>query len=100
MRLSHRIKDSLYSAGLAACGVILYIPAAVGLAVAELARRPEPDDNRWRFVLPGSDQCLSVTAKKNDLWAHMNFAQYFSLIPGVTAVSSENCAFSRPAYAF
>ncbi len=99
MHIAQRIGLGVQSAALAACGVILYVPAAIGLAVAELSRRPEPDDDRWRFVLPGMAQCLGPTARKTDLWAHMNLTQYFSLIPGVTALDSDNCAFSRPCYA-
>lgn len=94
-----RFTDIARSCLLAASGVVLYIPAAIGLAIAEIRRRPEADDDRWRFVLPGSDQCLGATARKSDLWAHMNLRQYFSLTPGVTALSSEHCAFSRPCYA-
>ncbi len=99
MGIAQRIGQGIHSAALAACGVILYIPAGIGLAVAELKRRPEPDDDRWRFILPGMSQCLGPTARKADLWAHMNLTQYFSLIPGATALESDNCAFSRPCYA-
>lgn len=98
MRISQRIRQGLYSTGLALGGIILYVPAAIGLAISEIARRPEADDNRWRFVLPGTEQCLGPTARTTDLWAHMNLMQYFSLLPGVTALDRGNCAFSRPCY--
>ena len=99
MRIVQKIGQGIHSAALAACGVILYIPAAIGLVAAELSRRPESDDDRWRFVLPGMAQCLGPTAQKTDLWAHMNLSQYFSLISGATALDRVNCAFSRPCYA-
>jgi hypothetical protein len=95
-----KISDIARFCLLAANGVVLYVPAAVGLLVAEIWRRPEPEDDRWRYVLPSREQCLSTTAKKTDLWAHMNFNQYFSLIPGATALTSEKCAFSRPSYSY
>lgn len=99
MGIAQRIGQGIHSAALAASGVILYIPAGIGLAVAELLRRPETDDDRWRFILPGMAQCLGPTARKADLWAHMNLSQYFSLIPGATALDCDNRAFSRPCYA-
>lgn len=98
MKIRRPFSDFARSCLLAAGGVLLYIPAAIGLAVEEIRRRPEPDDDRWRFVLPGISQCLGPTAKKADLWAHMNLVQYFSLSPRATALDLENCAFSRPCY--
>jgi hypothetical protein len=99
MRIVQKIGQGIQSAALAVCGVVLYIPAAIGLAAVEMTRRREPEDDRWRFVLPGMVQCLGPTARKTDLWAHMNLTQYFSITPGATALDSDNCAFSRPCFA-
>lgn len=99
MNRTGKALDIARSCLLAAGGLILYIPAAVGLMVEEVRRRPQPDDDRWRFVLPDMEQCLSAKAKKTDLWAHMNLHQYFSLLPGATALDIDNCAFSRPCFA-
>ena len=67
--------------------------------IADNRRGPDRDDHGWRFILPGMSQCLGPTALKTDLWAHMNLKQYFSLLPGATALDADNCAYSRPCYA-
>lgn len=98
MKQCRTLSDITRSCLLAAGGFVLYVPAAIGLLIEEVRRLPEPDDDRWRFVLLGKSQCLGPTAKKADLWAHMNLAQYFSLSPRATALDLDNCAFSRPCY--
>jgi hypothetical protein len=99
MKNRRTFADMAQSCLLAAGGVLLYVPVAIGLAVEEIRRKPEYDDDRWRFVLPGVAPCLGPTAKKDDMWAHMNLTQYFSLSPGATALDIDNCAFSRRCYA-
>lgn len=99
MSISRKFSDIARSCLLAAGGLVLYVPAAIGLMIEEVRRHEEPDDDRWRFILPGMSQCLGPTARKADLWAHMDLAQYFSLSPRATALNLDNCAFSRPCYA-
>jgi hypothetical protein len=70
-----KIRDIARSSLLALGGIVLYVPAAIGLIVEDIRRGPDTDDDRWRFVLSGMTQCLGPTAKKAGLWAHMNLRQ-------------------------
>jgi len=83
----------------AIAGVALYVPAAIGLGVTQLLRRRQTDDSGWRFTLAHIEaaQTIAVTPqRKADLWSQMNLKQYFTLVPGATAVARGYCAFSRP----
>lgn len=91
-----RIKDIAYTAGVAIGGILLYVPAAIGMAVTEIFRKRKADDNRWRFTLMDIDtQPAAVVSAKSDLWSKMNLSQYFRIVPGITAIASEHCAFTR-----
>ncbi len=82
---------------LAAAGVVLYVPAAIGLGIAELLRSRRDDDAAWRFTLPGLDyetRHLAPTGK-GGLWSHMRLKDYFSMIPGSAAVSHRRCIIDR-----
>lgn len=96
MRL--RLGDLAYSAGMAAGGLVLYIPAAIGLMVSELRRKGPQAESR--FVFDGIDDLVCVPVRKlrgkTDLWAELKLAQYFTIVPGIAAVPGGCQAFSRP----
>ncbi len=93
-----RLRDWVYTAGMAAGGVVLYIPAAIGLMVDELRRRRPRAESRCAF--DGVDDLVCVPVAKlhgkTDLWGQLNLAQYFTIVPGIAAVPGGCKAFSRP----
>lgn len=96
--MQRRLRDWAYTAGMAAGGVVLYIPAAVGLIVTELTRRKKRVETASDF--DGIDDLVCVPVRKRgqriDLWAELNLAQYFTIVPGIAAVPGSCQAFSRP----
>ncbi len=100
MRKHSSIRNAAWTALVALGGIVLYVPAAIGLIVCEAVRRSEPEDNGWRFSLAQVEdaQTIAVTCRREaDLWSQMNLRQYFTVVPGATAVARGFCAFSRPA---
>ncbi len=98
--MSHRVKsaDVLKSVLLGAAGVVLYIPAAIGMGIRELMRDRKEDDAAWRFVLPGieyDNAHLAPSVKRGGLWSQMRLSDYFSMIPGSAAVVHNRCVFER-----
>ena len=83
---------------LAAAGIVLYVPAAIGMGIAELMRRREDEDAAWRFVVPGIDydRAHLAPAKRGGLWSQMRLSDYFSMIPGSAAVVHNRCVIDRP----
>jgi len=96
MRL--RLRDIAYSAGMAVGGVVLYIPAAIGLMATDISRKKSRRETRCEFDGIDDLVCVPVRkhAQKTDLWAQLNLAQYFSIVPGIAAVPGGCQAFSRP----
>ncbi len=99
MREYPNFKRLAWTVVVALGGGVLYIPAAIGLGVAALLRRPEPEDDGWRFTLAEIEDARNIAVtcgRKTDLWAQMNLGQYFTVVPGATAIAAGYCAFSRP----
>jgi len=95
--MRRRIRDMAYTAGMAAGGVILYIPTAIALIVTELTRKRTRAESACDF--DGIDDLVCVPVRKSrtiDLWAELNLAQYFTVVPGIAAVPGGCQAFSRP----
>ncbi len=93
-----KLGDWAYTAGMAAGGVLLYIPAALGLAVTEMTRTRKRADADCEFDGIGDLVCTPVrkASRKLDLWGELNLAQYFTIVPGIAAVPGGCKAFSRP----
>ncbi|WP_443750220.1 hypothetical protein [Asticcacaulis solisilvae] len=92
-----KLRDMAYTAGMAAGGVILYIPAAIGLVVTGVMSKRKRAESRYDF--DGIDELLCVPVakhRKTDLWAQLKLAQYFTIVPGIAAVPGGCQAFSRP----
>ncbi len=96
--MRRRLRDIAYTAGMAAAGVVLYIPAAIGLIATELTRKPRSGESRFAFDGIDDLVCTPVRkqARKVDLWAELNLTQYFTIVPGIAAVPGGCQAFSRP----
>ena len=87
---------------LAAAGVVLYVPAAIGLTMRELMRPVEDDDTAWRFVLPGieqerivQDRLMRASRLRGGLWSQMRLSDYFSIVPGCAGVAHNRCIIDR-----
>ena len=96
--MQRRLRDWAYTAGMAAGGIIFYIPAALGLVATEMARKSSPAKSECEF--DGIDDLVYRPVRKlrgkHDLWAELNLAQYFTIVPGIAAVPGGCKAFSRP----
>jgi hypothetical protein len=96
--MRRRLRDWAYTAGMAAGGVLLYIPAALGLVVTEMTRKRERAEPEFEFDGIGDLKWAPVRkpSQKRDLWAELNLAQYFTIVPAIAAVPGGCKAFSRP----
>jgi hypothetical protein len=96
--MRRRLRDWAYTAGMAAGGILLYIPAALGLALTEFKRTRVRAEPIYEFDGIGDLKWAPVrkSKQKHDLWAELNLAQYFTIVPGIAAVPGGCKAFSRP----